>query len=481
MATSSLVNRLNALWAPLEQTPRTAALLLGGLLALGLAPLYIWPVCLPAFGGLYFLLTKAQTAKQAFGIGWFFGLGYFLAGLWWIGNAFTAHAPQEWMVILAAPAVLVLCAYLALYSGLAALATKVCSQKGQVGLLLFALFWTLTEGLRATMIYGFPWNSVGYIFADSLPLMQLAAHTQVWGLTFVAVFCGAAFYRPASVYALKSLIILALLFAYGTMRLDRLPQTFADDAPTVRLVQPNVKQTHKWQTDKRVAQVKTYMHLSNAPANKPLDGIVWAETALPFFLEEQPHVREVLTHRRYPVPLVTGTPRRTNEGGDLKIFNSIISLSAKGPTIDIYNKHLLVPFGEFMPLRAFLSPSLQKLTHGDHDYTRGRGRPLMETGFGTALSLICYEAIFPDFIHQHKDKADFILNMTNDAWFDGTPGPHQHFAMARMRAVETGLPLIRIANTGISGGVDGVGRLLNRSKKEQKVYLDVTLPEPVTR
>ena len=468
--------------AALAAHPRWLLLAAGALLGAAFAPLFWWPLLVPAFGVLRWRLLAAPRWQTAALDGWVFGLGMFGASLWWLGASFR-YAPSVYAWWLALPTVGGLCVYLALYPALATvlawvLLRRVPARWHSVALpAVLGLTWVLAEVLRGTMIYGFPWNLIGYVFAGSALALQPAALGSVWLLSLLAVVGGtaAAHWPTARLY----LPLVLLPWVWGGWRLHHAAP--AEAVATVRLVQGNIPQTRKWAPDQLVPTINRQLELSTTPASGYPDLIVWSETALPIMPQQWPgltdRLRAVLAERPGTAHsiLVYGEP--TKENG--RYYNSMVALDPAGHSTS-YAKHLLVPFGEFMPLKKYLPTSLEKMTHGENDFSPGTTAPALKLGHLTALPLICYEAIFPAYVRHHARGKDFMLNITNDGWFAGTPGPQQHFAMARTRTVETGLSLVRAANTGVTAVVDGYGRIVHRLKLRHTDRLDSFIPKHVS-
>ncbi len=462
------------------------AFVLGGLVALALAPFYLWPT-LFGFAGLLHLLRRIERRWQALLLGWSFGFGHFLAGLYWIGIAFFTD--PERFGALAVPAVVLLCAGLAIYPALAAWLTVLYRWRSPVAAALaLALAWTATEGLRGMLFGGFPWNLIGYVWSGSTAISQLAAVTGAYGLSLIAVLLGALpavlleaenwrrHWRPLAVAGLG----LVLVWTGGAVRLGGAE---ASDVPGVRLrlVQGNIAQHHKWQPELRARWFQRYLDLSVRSPDHVTD-VIWPESATPYALEQDPTARAMVAAVVPPGGLlVTGGERFDLSSEPPRAWNSLFVVDGKGTVQARYDKRDLVPFGEFLPLRGLLGRlGLKKLTGGSIDFQPGPGRETIAVpGLPPFSPLICYEAIFPGRVVQPGDRPAWLLNVTNDAWFGRSTGPYQHFAMARMRAVEEGLPLVRSANTGISAVIDPWGRVTASLGLDETGVLDAALPEPL--
>lgn len=461
------------------------AWLLGALAALALAPVYAVPILLVSFTGLIWLLDGASSARAGFAVGWWFGFGYFVAGLYWIMFALLTDPEKfAWMIPFAIGG---LSALLSVYIGIAALLARWVPAGGAGKLLVFAASWTAMEWVRGTMFTGFPWNPVGNVWAFSPTMMQFASVVGVYGLGLVTVAIAAS---PAAlgdgagrgrIPVLVSGLALAALWAGGTMRLDAdsgLPGS-RPDSVKLRLVQANISQNHKWRSDLRAQQFAKYLRLSGRPSadNSAPTHVIWPETAAPFFLADAPRARQAMARVLSPGgALITGTLRSEARPGELrKIWNSLQAIDAQGAILGGYDKFHLVPFGEYVPFRSILKFS--KITQGTTDFSAGPGpRTVHLAGLPPFSPLICYEVIFPGAVVDGADRPGWILNVTNDAWFGISSGPHQHFASARMRAVEEGLPVVRAANTGISAVVDGYGRIIASLGLGEEGVVDGILP-----
>jgi apolipoprotein N-acyltransferase len=246
---------------------------------------------------------------------------------------------------------------------------------------------------------------------------------------------------------------------------------------TLRLVQPNIEQTNKWRDDLRVAQLTKYLELSRRVGTPTPTHVIWPETATPFFVAHEPRLRRVMADIVPPAgALITGALRSTGPGEiPRRVWNSLHAIDSSGAIVATFDKFHLVPFGEYMPLRSVVG--IGKLTQGGTDFSAGPGvQSLRVPGLPPFSPLICYEVIFPGEVVAAGDRPEWLLNVTNDAWFGISTGPHQHFSSARLRAVEEGLPLVRAANTGISGIIDAYGRVVARLGLGLEGVVDGPLP-----
>jgi len=469
----------------------------GALAAAAMPPTFVLPLLWIAFPGLVWLTDGARNWRGAFLAGWYFGIGYFAAGLYWISYALLVDPERYgWLVPFAIGG---LGAGLGIFTGVATLIAWASRVRGIGRVLMLAAAWMALEWVRGWIFTGFPWNPIGNAWAFDAGPLQLAAVTGVFGLTLITV--GAAAmpavlrWRPA----LVALAVPALAWFGGQMRL-----TIAGPSPEtdvrLEIVQPNIPQGLKWDERLAAQHLTKLISLSLSPPSADAadeaegeDGspaparprtathVVWPESAVPVPVETNEPLRRALAQ---VVPkggaLLTGAPRAEGRGLDLKIWNSLVGLDDTGRVTTSYDKFHLVPFGEYMPFRGFLP--FDKLAVGAVDFSAGPGpRTITIPGAPPAAPLICYEAIFPGEVVDEARRPAWILNVTNDAWFGISSGPHQHFASARMRAVEEGLPLVRAANTGISGVIDGYGRVLARLGLDRDGVIDAPLPAPITK
>lgn len=468
---------------------------LGACMTLGYAPFGLWPVAVLSLAGLWWMVRHAASPKQAMGVALVWGLGHHLTALYWLPWAFFKDSGGSWLAALGGgiPAVLVLALFSTLTYILASyLAFLLLRHERRV---LAGLTWVaaivLLEFVKGLHPMGFPWLPVGAIFASSLTLMQTASLGGVWllsalGLTMAVLITSG--HRRA--YAGIALLVMSMA-AYGTWRLYSHPP--ARSGEMVRVVQPNIQSAHKWDPQARWAflqeTLKTALDNNDGPAPRT---VIMPETAVAFYLPEEDDVRMAIANRlAASLPedsgLITGSIRRgANPGQPLpKFYNSFVALDQAGVLRGVYDKQLLVPFGEYIPLRSWLEAlplpvTLRTFSQSRIDFTHGTRSPLLPTPAGEALGLICYEGIFPWHVARHAKGARYLANITNDGWFTGTIALYQHAALARLRAVETGLPLVRVANTGLTLVYDGLGRETLRLPINQAVRADIDLPPRIT-
>ncbi|MDG3041723.1 apolipoprotein N-acyltransferase [Roseicyclus marinus] len=454
------------------------AALAGVVAAFGLAPFDLWLLGWAGFAALLALVATAPTPRLAGMLGWVGGTAYFAVALHWIVEPFFVDAARHgWM----APFALVFMAGgLALFWALASWAAVrlVPAAQGRLRIAALAGFMTLTELARASILTGFPWAQPGHILIGA-PLLSLAATVGPLGLTTL-VLAGAAgaaaslVSRPARLPLWVGGVLLAAIAVDGAVSPAPPP---APGAPVVRLVQPNAPQHLKWRSEMIAVFFQRGLDLTAAaPENGPApDLVVWPETALPVLLDQSAPERLRIADAAGAAQVLVGGQRY--EG--FRARNTSALLAPGGAIAAVYDKHHLVPFGEYMPGGAMaealgLNGLAEVLAGG---YSPGPGPALLDMGggLGRAFPMICYEAIFPGYIRR-VDRPDWIVHLTNDAWFGSFSGPYQHLALARLRAVEQGLPVLRAANTGVSAVIDARGRVVASLPLNEAGFLDAALP-----
>jgi apolipoprotein N-acyltransferase len=476
-----------------------AALLLGAAATLALPPWYIAPLLLVGFTGLMWLLDGVGAApwsvRRAALTGFCFGFGYFAVGIHWIAEAFLVDPVRHgWMIPFALGG---LSALLGLFPA-AACALFVWLRRrfavaGARRVLLFAACWIAFEWLRGWVLTGFPWALVGYAWSFSPAMMQSAAFAGALGLSLATLAVAAmpavlGDARRSHAALLVAAALLPAMLAGGWLRLAGAPDYVAappGETPNpalvpgirLRVVQAGIPQRLKWRSALRRDHLLRHIALSRAAAGPLPTHVVWPETAVPYALVDDATAREQATLAVPPGGLLlTGTIRYDElPGGNRRFFNAAVALAGDGSIRAVYDKVHLVPFGEYVPLGRWLP--LDKIVVGAGDFAAGPAlRTLDLPGLPPVGPLICYEAIFPGAVTAAGRRPEWLLNLTNDGWFGVGAGPRQHLAIATMRAVEEGLPLVRAAGTGISAIVDPYGRELGRLGIGAVGALDGVLP-----
>ncbi|WP_415921584.1 apolipoprotein N-acyltransferase [Tateyamaria sp. SN6-1] len=436
----------------------------GALGALSHAPYDLAPFILVPMVAAAAIAARASGARGAGGLGLALGFGYFIFTLSWITEPFQVDAAVTgWM----APIALVL---LALLLGSFWAAALAFARWAGGGPLAFIAGFAGTEMLRAYVFTGFPWASPPQALVNGLAgqgLAFLGPHGLLLGMAAVA----------ALILHLRSSVLSAALTvaATGLILVPPLSAPSPLTATTVRLIQPNAPQDQKW--DPAMIPVFVDRQIDYTAAGPVPDLVLLPETALPYLQETAQPVFDVLADAARGAPIVLGIQRRVGDA----YHNGLVMLDATGQVAGTYDKHHLVPFGEYMPARwLFRHINVGGLAaRAEGGYAPGPGPALIDLGpLGTALPLICYEVVFAHNAGGAPARPGFLMNLTNDAWFGTRSGPQQHLAQAQMRAIEQGLPMLRAANTGISAVIDPRGRILDALPLNVAGYLDVTLPAP---
>lgn len=409
-----------------------------------------------------------QSARNAFRLGFCTGFVSFVGILYWLNIVMTTYGklPLPVSVVLT----LILSAYLALFIAIPSYLGRRAEDAGIPLAVSLPLFWVAGELLRSFLLTGFPWASLGYTQYRTLPLIQIADLTGVYGLSFLIVLGNVALLRLALWIRARNgvpfpyretvvlLLLLALTVGYGFFRLN---QPDGGKRLRVALAQGNIPQDVKWDPAFQETTVATYERLSRKAGTGSIDLLVWPESALPFFYqtEEQYAARVQRLARELQASLVVGSPAFRKEGDALRYLNSAFLLGPTGETLGRGDKFHLVPFGEYVPL-ARLLPFVHKLVVGIGDFSPGEAITPLAAPFGKLGVLVCYEGIFPEISREFARKgAQLLVIVTNDAWYGRSSAPYQHFSMAVFRAVENRVPLVRAANTGITALIDSRGHV----------------------
>jgi apolipoprotein N-acyltransferase len=483
--------------------PRGAALAAGLAAAFAHPPWGVLPGLL-GYAAVLWLADRADAARpvrSAFLRGWLAGLGYFTVSTWWVGEAFFVDAKdQAWMAPFAVGG---LAAGMALFWGAGAALYRRAAPAGAGRLLVFAGALTLSEWLRGHLFTGFPWDLPGETWRAGSAPSQAASLVGAYGLTWVTLAVVAApglgFARRGERIAIAcAAVALAGLYGYGAWRLAGADDRPAPGAPLVRVVQPDTPERAEYDAAAFADVLRRNLDLTRAPAARRPDVIIWSEAGLPAALEDylapgtwtEAAIQSALQPGQ---TLITGgfraepaSPGAYAPDGFL-YHNSLVAL-ARTPTgltlTELYDKHRLVPFGEYLPFDRYLAPlGIKQLIHVGEGFTPGpRPRPIAPAGVPPVQPLICYESLFPGLTRDgarlaHRRPA-WIVNISDDAWFGVTSGPWQHLNLASYRAIEEGLPMVRATPTGVSAVIDAYGRTLPGKRLGQGAYgaIDALLP-----
>jgi apolipoprotein N-acyltransferase len=481
------------------------AFLAGVVSALAMPPFNLVFVLLLTFPVLLWLIDSATSEpasgvvarfNHAFKPGFFFAFGYFFAGLWWISNALLVEADAfAWALPLA---IIVVPAVLALFWGVATGLSGLFWRGTISRIFLLAAMLGLAEYCRGFVATGFPWNTISYAAYLNPLSMQSASVLGIYGMVpfVVIVACLAGIIVPGATlsarssktYVMLCMSLVAAHIVFGFWRVSPEPSKTVADV-SLRLVQPSIPQADKFSPEKHPEHLKRYLDLSTAEGADGKTGLsgtthlFWPESVFPYLLTER---KDTLASLSAMLPegtsLITGAVRAESSsvsGGKNFVFNSAYVINDKGLIMSAADKVHLVPFGEYLPFQDMLERmGIQQLTKLEGGFEPGASRKLLSTGQGPQfLPLICYEIIFSgDIWNDQEDRPGFIANLTNDAWYGNSPGPYQHERQSVLRAVEEGLPLVRVANSGISGVYDAYGRTIYRLELGATGVIDSALP-----
>ncbi|MBF0620844.1 MAG: apolipoprotein N-acyltransferase [Magnetococcales bacterium] len=468
-----------------------AALLCGAVVVRGFEP---WnePWSMVLGFGVWMRMVIASPPRRAVLLGFFFGLSHFALGFSWLLTSLIDHGglyPLAGYGVL-----LVLAAVMSLYPMLYAwLLSRLIANRYWTLVIAGPLLWVGLEWVRAHFATGFPWNLVGYAWSWWLPVLQVADLGGVYLLSWLTVFLAALSTRfmfwggkiwPLVIALSLGAVVFLSAYQYGEWRLDQNPVVEEGaEGITVGMVQGNISQAMKFDPQYRYEQVDLYLRLTESTPN--FDLMIWPETALPYFVQRDRlamnRIGSVAALRQTAIltgaPTFTKRPSIDDERPEVDYYNSAMLFLPESGGVLEYHKHHLVPFGEFLPFRGWIPDNWSKMTHGTKDFTRGPGPSVLDWEKGPLGPLVCYEVIFPDEVREVVAQgAKWLVNITNDGWFGATAKP-QHLAMTRMRAVENRVPMIRVANTGISAIYDAMGRQLQRINVDRMAVIGTFVPE----
>ncbi|GAB4534783.1 MAG: apolipoprotein N-acyltransferase [Thermodesulfovibrionia bacterium] len=468
------------------------AIVSGMLLIFAFPPFDIFPLAWFALLPLLIAIYE-KRAKPSFLLGILSGLVFFLGTIYWVFHPVYFYGGMP--LVVAVLITILLAGYLSLYTGLFSMAFSSLSKRTRFPAIFIApLLWTTLEFIRSYALTGFPWVLLGYSQYRFLPLIQVSDITGVYGITFLVVGMNGLLFDmlflspqrsrrmpllgsgPMTVGAIVYVLVVIISLIYGEWMLssgDR-GRSFK-----VSVIQGNIRQDVKW--DKRFQDevIDKYKRLMLKALDDSPDIIVLPESALPFifgydssltneFLEFQKGLGRYL--------LFGSVLMKDIKDGRSIVSNSAVLLSPDGEVVSTYDKIHLVPYGEYVPMRS-LFPFIDKLVVAIGDFVKGKEYVVMKTPFADIGNLICYEIIFPGLVRKFVNNgANLLVTITNDAWFGRTSAPYQHFSMAIFRAVENRTPVIRSANTGISGFIDARGRIIKKGGifKEEVLSIDVS-------
>lgn len=481
----------------LYRHPYLACVIAGCVSALAMAPANWWPLLALTISVLVLIVQRMENPKHGALCLFLFSMGYFTCGLYWVANALKVNASFAWAIPFAMLGLPLLLSVLWVVAGYASV--KFSKPNSAARAFLFLTLLCLAEYGRAFNFSGFPWNLLGYTWADHLPMLQITALGGIYLLNGLTIYWAATPALLLTMRGRKNLQIavcaftfatIAAAYAYGINRLNHNPTQLRDDV-IATIIQPNIKQEEKWDADKALANFNQHIDLSRQALNriKPTSALksvalIWPETALDDSLlthipQTDKALIRLLRPHAYNLTLVSGLFREEEDQGKAHYYNSLGVVSVRKSQLtleDAYDKHHLVPFGEYLPFenQLHLTPLV-----GFAGFAAGPGpRVIHPANLPPFSSMICFEAIFP--WYAKAPEADWLVNTSNDGWYGDTPGPYQHLVMTRVRAIEQGIPIIRSATTGISAVIDSYGRIVDSLPYQKDGAVVSYLPEKIT-
>ena len=466
----------------LQKHYRLLSFLSGWLAVAALPPYYAFPVLFISFSLLLWLIQNSATKGMAFKSGYYFGFAFFAFGLIWINNALLLDAKAfGWLV----PIVFLASGF---FFGLfIAIPAWLCwyAKKDWARYLAFAAFFVIFEWLRSFFLTGFPWNLLGSTLAFSDILIQAAGLGGTYFLSLLVLLAAGApflYFNSKSKKRLKisaSIIVVILVFlgSFGYFKIKAHPRQAS--STIIRLVQPAIPQSLKWNAAALSDNLEQYIKLSQLPGFENVDFIIWGETAFPYAIEQDIYHRQML---QYAIPpqgyLITGALRYEDiQNEQYKVYNSLFILDKSNKIVAIYDKFHLVPFGEYIPLRKYLPEWIKPIANAIGSFEKGLGPEVIKIPEYPSLGgLICYEVIFPHQILDNNNRPQWMVNLTNDGWYGDSAGPYQHLVAARLRAVEEGITIARVAGSGISALISPLGIVLDQIGLHKNGILDIALP-----
>lgn len=457
---------------------------LGAVSAFSFAPYSVWPLMLISLALLVLLLDASQSRREAASVGWIFAFCQFFVSLFWISAAFEFQADMPaWVGFIAVGA---LAAYLAIYPALALWLAAQFWSGAPIRVLIFATFWTAAEWLRGHMLTGFPWNTTAQIWSDTPIILQSVRLAGPYALTLftVALSASAALAAEFSASARRLMLLMTALGAIvavdGWWRLHK-GGAAPVDGFRVHLIQANVRQDVEADPRRQLAILELYESLTaKALEQNGIAPVIWPETAIEYDIEgdELGRVRLARVIGQSGLLILGTVGRHLGPAAEfLGARNSMLVLDGSANVRAVYDKTKLVPFGEYLPAAKILSRvGLSSVAAGSTRFVPGTGSVTLAPGIAPFSPAICYEIIFPRTIIPSRARPDWILNISNDAWFGESWGPYQHFAQARLRAVEEGVPVVRSTPTGISGVIDPYGRVVAQTHLGERVVLSAVVP-----
>ncbi len=422
-------------------------------------------------------LNKNSSLIQSFAYGLVFGFGYFLTQLYWVSFSLLVDIKTYlWLLPFAIVIIPLICALYFAFSTLATVFTikKLNIKNKFLITLIFSLFFTVGEYLRSFI---FPWSVFSYILGFSDILIQISYILNIYILDFILIFLFSFLfvfieYKDKKIVLLKTnkyysiiyILLAVFIFFYGITRLSNV--NIKKLNKTFRIVQVNIPQTLKWDPQESQNIINKYINMTTQSDLNNIDIIIWAESSIPYLMTQYSKLNQNFEQLNEKI-LITGAIRASIKNREIEELWNSIFIFKNGNILDYYDKNILVPFGEYIPFSKYL-PFIKKLTNGNIEFSKGNGNKTININNIKISPIICYEIVFPQNVIDKKNPPDLIVNLTNDGWFGNSSGPYQHLNIAKFRAVENKIPIIRVSNSGISAYIDEYGRI------QQKIPLDIS-------
>jgi apolipoprotein N-acyltransferase len=462
---------------------------LGALLVLAFAPFNLFFFAIISLSLFYAMIEQKNCPKQISILAFFYMFGFFVFGVYWICNSLFIDLKRfGWLIPFA---ITLIPALMAIYFAIIIylyhkLTTRYAINLTYQKIIFFSVSFLIFEVIRSNLFTGFSWNLLGYIWLFDIRMSQLASIIGVYGLSFFA--CATCLLPYSLIYhqgkifnKIFSVIILFLLIAnyfFGYFYIDQNYQQNNLPIANLRLVQANIAQKDKWQEEEKYRIIADHLDLTISKPLDKIDAVIWSETSMPFVIEKNDTRLHNIIKNAIPPNgnLVSGGI--SFERG--KIFNSMLIFD-NNSLIKTYDKRHLVPFGEFVPLHRylgflFIDQIVDQITGGGVGFSEGEGEKMIKLSKFSFNPLLCYEVIFSDeMLDKNSSLPDMFINLTNDAWFGVSTGPFQHLQMARMRAIEYGRPLIRVAQSGISAHINHYGEVIDKISLNKRAIMDISV------
>lgn len=454
--------------------PRLTLVFSGAFAALGFAPTYYLPFLLLGFFALFKINQQAINFKTARNNALYFGFAYYLASLYWVNFALLVFIEDLWWLI---PfAVILIPLILSVFFIPITISHYYWKNKPFLQALIVALIWVITEYIRSNIFTGFPWNLLASCLLIDLNLAQIIHYLGCYltsGLIIFSILISFNTNKTKIYIPIICILLWCVIYYFGYQRINNYDNSFENTK--IRIVQPAISMRHKWDLESFQQAMQKQINLSNFENDFKADIIIWPESAIitPINSSLLKQLSKLVLDSKNSI-LITGAIEEENN----KIFTSMIGINNQGEQIFSYRKIHLLPFGEYVPFAKYLP--MQKISPGLTDYSFGNDYKIISyQQIPKFKPSICYEIAFSDETKINIEQAKWILNITNDAWFGNSSGPHQHLALNQLRAIETGKPVIRCANNGISAVINAVGQIIIKRSINETAIIDTKLPKNI--